>query len=114
MMDLSDGLAKDLDSVTPPGLVAAIDPAAIPISRAARKMSGQTGTEPLHRALCDGEDYELLIVVRARSNQAAFERAWAKRFPALKLTHLGQFVATGHLPEGCLRLSDYHGYEHLS
>lgn len=114
MMDLSDGLAKDLDSVTPPGLVPAIDASTIPISRAAREMSRQTNTNPLHHALCDGEDYELLVVVRGRSNQAAFERAWGKRFPKLKLTHLGHFVAAGRLPRESLRLSDYHGYEHLS
>ena len=114
MMDLSDGLAKDLDSVTPSGLVPAIDATAIPISRAARQMSGQTNTDPLHHALCDGEDYELLIVIRGRSNQAAFERAWRKRFPKLKLNHLGHFVAADRLPAGSLRLSDYHGYEHLS
>ncbi len=114
MMDLSDGLAKDLDSVTPPGLVPALNASAIPISRAARRMSLQTKTDPLHRALCDGEDYELLIVVRGRSNQAAFEWAWRKRFPKLKLNHLGHFVAAGKWPEGSLRLADYHGYEHLS
>jgi thiamine-monophosphate kinase len=114
MMDLSDGLAKDLDSVTPPGLAPALDPGAIPISRAARQMSVATNTDPLYRALCDGEDYELLIVVRGRSNQAAFERAWRKRFPKLKLNHLGHFVAVGQLPGGSLRLADYHGYEHLS
>ncbi|MEO6996159.1 MAG: thiamine-phosphate kinase [Lacunisphaera sp.] len=114
MMDLSDGLAKDLDSVTPRGLVPALQARAVPISRAARQMSVQTNSDPLHHALCDGEDYELLIVVRGRSSQATFERAWRKRFPKLKLNCLGHFVAAGQLPEGSLRLADYHGYEHLS
>jgi thiamine-monophosphate kinase len=114
MMDLSDGLAKDLDSLTPPRLAPALDASAIPISRAARHMSVQTNTDPLHRALCDGEDYELLVVVRGRPNLAVFERAWHQRFPRLKLTRIGHFVAARELPEGSLRLADYHGYEHLS
>ena len=36
MMDVSDGIAKDVQSLTPAGSVAAIAPAAIPVSAAAR------------------------------------------------------------------------------
>ncbi len=111
MMDVSDGLAKDLDSLTPTGLRAALDAALIPISAAARRRTKADKQSPLHHALCDGEDYELLLVVRR--SEDGFERAWRKRFPALKLSCLGKFVRAGHLPAGVLRLSDYHGYEHL-
>jgi thiamine-monophosphate kinase len=114
MMDVSDGLAKDLDSITPAGLAPALNLSAIPISISARRMAQQTKATPLHHALCDGEDYELLIVVRSRTDQSGFERAWRKRFPKLKLSHLGHFVPQGRLPEKSLRLADYHGYEHLS
>jgi thiamine-monophosphate kinase len=85
----------------------------VPISAAARQTTTQTGVSPLHHALCDGEDYELLIVVRARSNQDRFEHDWQKRFPKVKLSPLGHFVSKGNLPEGTLRLADYRGYEHL-
>lgn len=111
MMDVSDGLAKDLDSLTPDGLVPALDALAIPVSPAARRRSRTTGKTPLAHALGDGEDYELLIVVRTRTNK--FERDWRTRFPKLKLSRLGRFVRKNQLPAGALRLADYHGYEHL-
>jgi len=113
MMDVSDGLAKDLDSLTPVGLVPALDAPAIPVSAAARRRAGATKHSPLHHALTDGEDYELLLVVRARADTARFEAAWRKRFPQLPLTRLGRFVRQDQLPAGALRLGDYHGYEHL-
>lgn len=111
MMDVSDGLAKDLASLTPRGLTPALDAAAIPISAAARRLARTTQRTPLHHALGDGEDYELLIAVRPGA--AGFERAWRSRYPNVKLSCLGHFVAAGRLPAAALRLSEYHGYEHL-
>ena len=111
MMDVSDGLAKDLDSLTPEGLVPALDAQAIPVSAAARRCARTSRKTPLAHALGDGEDYELLIVVRAGAGN--FERDWRRRFPKLKLSRLGRFVRKNQLPAGALRLADYHGYEHL-
>ena len=111
MMDVSDGLAKDLDSLTPTGLVPALEASAIPVSAAAGQRAKATKKRPLAHALGDGEDYELLIVIRAGA--AKFERDWRKRFPTLKLSRLGRFVRKNQLPAGALRLADYHGYEHL-
>jgi thiamine-monophosphate kinase len=113
MMDVSDGLAKDLEALTPAGLAPALDASAIPISAAAHRCAAGTRQSPLAHALGDGEDYELLIVVRARARPAEFERAWERRFPRLKLTRIGLFARKGRLPAGALRLADYHGYEHL-
>jgi thiamine-monophosphate kinase len=113
MMDVSDGLAKDLESLTPAGLAPALDAGAIPISAAARRSARQSGRTPLAHALGDGEDYELLVVVRGRSAAPAFERAWQKRFPGVKLTAIGAFAPKNQLPAGALRLADYRGYEHL-
>lgn len=113
MMDVSDGLAKDLESLTPPGLTPALDAGAIPISAAARRSARQSGRTALAHALSDGEDYELLVVVRGRSAAPAFERAWQKCFPGVKLTPIGAFAPKNHLPAGALRLADYRGYEHL-
>lgn len=114
MMDVSDGLAKDLDAITPRGLAPAIRAAVIPISRDAQEIARETKTDALHHALCDGEDYELLIVIRAGANSNAFETAWRKRFPKLKLANLGHFVSKHRVPNDCLHLANYHGYEHLS
>jgi len=112
MMDLSDGLAKDLGSLTPAGLAPALDGAAIPVSTAARQLAQRTGRSPLSHALGDGEDYELVIVVRHQA-AARFERDWRKRFPRVRLTSIGRFVPAEKLPAGALRLADHHGYEHL-
>jgi thiamine-monophosphate kinase len=111
MMDVSDGLAKDLDSLTPAGLAPAIGAEAIPGSGAARTRAKTSKRTPLFHALCDGEDYELLVVVRGEA--ASFERDWRKRFPKLKLSRIGRFVRKSQTPAGALRLADYHGYEHL-
>jgi len=113
MMDVSDGLAKDLESLTPPGLVPALDATSLPISSAARRQAKSSGQSPLHHALGDGEDYELLIVIRGRADLVRLQRVWTNRFPSVPLTHLGRFVNKGKVPAGALNLSDYRGYEHL-
>jgi len=101
MMDLSDGLAKDLPALTPAKTAAALDAAALP---------RRTGCD-LSAALTDGEDYELLFTVNARTDLAALERAWRRKFPRTPLTRIGHFA--GKLPAGALNLDDYRGYEHL-
>ncbi|MBI2513051.1 MAG: thiamine-monophosphate kinase [Opitutae bacterium] len=113
MMDVSDGIAKDLGSLTPPGLVPALVGAAIPISAAAKRMARRSGRAPLAHALSDGEDYELLFIVSGPSDAEEFARAWRRQFPRVQLTKLGVFVPRGELPADALRLGDYHGYEHF-
>jgi thiamine-monophosphate kinase len=113
MMDVSDGLAKDLRSITPPGAKPAIDAAAVPVSTAARRLSARTKKSPLHHALCDGEDYELVFALARTADRAAFEKTWHRAFPRTRLTRIGQFVRAGKLPVNTLNLDDYHGYEHL-
>ncbi len=102
MMDVSDGLAKDLAALTPRGTRPALDHAAIP------RRSGCT----LAAALGDGEDYELLCTVRARADLSSLRRAWRRRFPAVPLTIIGRFVpqsASDPTPEAL----PVTGYEHL-
>ncbi len=113
MMDVSDGLAKDLDSLAPAGLVPALAAAAIPLSAAARRQAKRSGQSPLRHALSDGEDYELLIVIRARADLVRLQRDWEKLFPQVPLTPLGTFVRRGQVPAGALNLTGYRGYEHL-
>jgi thiamine-monophosphate kinase len=113
MMDVSDGLAKDLDSLTPPGLVPALREQSVPVSLAARRRAKRSGQTPLRHALGDGEDYELVIVIRAQADFARLKLDWRKRFPRVPLTHIGNFVSRQRQPAGMLNLSDYQGYEHL-
>jgi thiamine-monophosphate kinase len=103
MMDLSDGLAKDLPALTPAGLEAAVLARALP--RRARA--------DVRAALSDGEDHELLLAVDRQRDPASFAAAWQKAFPRTRLTCIGRFVRRGQLPPEALRLDDYHGFEHL-
>ncbi len=113
LMDLSDGLAKDLLELTPTGLRPALSATALPVSRAARTLAARDGRTALDHALSDGEDFELLFAVAARTDRPAFERAWRTRF-ATPLTCIGCFARTGEPLGDALPLERYHGYEHLA
>ena len=101
MMDVSDGLAKDLHALTPRGTVAALDAAALP---------RRAGCD-VRAALVDGEDYELVLAVSAQADLPGLARAWRRAFPRTALTFIGRFART--LPPGAIDLRAYHGYEHL-
>jgi thiamine-monophosphate kinase len=102
LMDVSDGLAKDLGSLTPPGAFPAIYGGLIPRRRGA----------DLAAALSDGEDYELLFAVDGRFDPYSVAVAWREEF-ALRLTCIGQFVKASRAPRDAVNLKDYRGYEHL-
>jgi len=103
LIDVSDGLAKDLRALAPKGSEPWIDAAALPLRRGAT----------VREALCDGEDYELLFAVAGGSNGAGLERAWRLAFPSTRLTCIGCFGRAGAAPRGGLRLGTLRGYEHL-
>ncbi|MEN3940498.1 thiamine-phosphate kinase [Prosthecobacter sp. SYSU 5D2] len=98
MMDLSDGLSKDLPRMAAAcGLGFELDAKAIP------KNPGCT----LAQALGDGEDYELLLALAPSVTQAQLAD-WKTAFPKLKLTCIGTLVEgmkTGHAIGG--------GWEHF-
>lgn len=103
MLDVSDGLAKDLCPLIPAGCTPALDASALP---------RHAGCD-IRAALCDGEDYELVFSVAAKADLDAFERSWSRTFPRTRLTCIGRFVAEGKRPPEALKLEDYHGFEHL-
>ena len=103
MMDLSDGLAKDLPALTPAGTEAEIAPAALPRRRGC----------DLRAAVSDGEDYELVFAVSGRTDPGKFKQAWRRAFPRTRLSCLGRFVRAGTLSPQSVRLEAYQGYEHL-
>lgn len=92
LMDLTDGLAKDLPSLLAAGHAAQIDLNAIPISVDGHKAAVQSGRSVTEHAFCDGEDYELLFTVRPFVNVGDFSAAWARAFPSVRLSRIGHVV----------------------
>lgn len=82
MMDLSDGLAKDL-----PRLAAA---SAIGYQLDLATLPCHPGCTPAH-ALTDGEDYELLFTVAA-DRSSELSESWCLAFPHTPLTRIGTMV----------------------
>ena len=103
MMDVSDGLAKDLASLTPRGAEPALFEAMLP----------RRGGASTREALCDGEDYELVFAVTGRRSRDRIEARWKRAFPRTRLSCVGRFVRAGDRPPDALNLQDYRGYEHL-
>lgn len=110
MMDVSDGIAKDVQALTPVGLSASILPAALPVSAAAKLAAQRSGQPAWVHALTDGEDYELLFVVRAGTDVAKFGTRWEKSF-SIPLHRIGQF--SKRIEPGHVDWKSLHGYEHL-
>lgn len=110
LMDLSDGLAKDLPALAPRDAVPSLSASAIPISAAARTLAKRDQRPALAHALSDGEDFELVFTVAARADLARFEAAWRKAFPT-RLTRIGRFTRV--VEPGAINLREFHGYEHL-
>ena len=64
MMDLSDGLAKDLSRLcSASGVGARVDLPRVPVAEALRLAAGFLGVDPAELALTGGEDYELLATI---------------------------------------------------
>ncbi|HEY0790271.1 MAG TPA: thiamine-phosphate kinase [Chthoniobacterales bacterium] len=95
MMDLSDGLAKDLPRLARASQTAyRLDVDRLPVNR------GCT----VEQALQDGEDYELLFAV-AREDAVALEAGWPKAFPRL--------TCVGELSAGRVRGARRGGFDHF-
>ena len=84
MIDVTDGLAADLGHIlAESGVGGILRASAIPISDAARSMAGTSN--PLERALQDGEDFELLFTLPPDEG----ERLLAERPIDLALSPIG-------------------------
>lgn len=83
MMDLSDGVARDLPRLAKAsGCGFQLDRAAIPFSEGC----------DVKQALEDGEDFELLFTL---ADDEGLLDAWREKFPELQLTQIGRFVEMG-------------------
>ena len=118
MMDLTDGLAKDLQSMLQAEHSAILELDRIPIADAAHQCAQTSGRSVLEHAFCDGEDYELLFSLDRDENRNSFEADWAKHFPSIPLSCIGRIQAAmenGRLIDAQTNtaLPWMHGFEHL-
>lgn len=114
MIDISDGLSSDLNHICRESKVGAvIDAAALPISEAARELSGRDGKPALEHALHDGEDFELLFTVSA----ADWEKLRSGKLFDAGVTAIGRITADAAVllksPDGATLPLPPGGYEHL-
>jgi thiamine-monophosphate kinase len=103
MMDLSDGLAKDVHALMPRGGAPALFAACMPLRQGA----------DLRAALEEGEDYELLLAVSAGADRGRLEADWKRAFPRVRLTRVGEVARKGRVPAAAIALAGFQGYEHL-
>jgi thiamine-monophosphate kinase len=86
MMDLSDGVAKDLPRMAKAGNVRsfAVESSALPLNKGCN----------VQQALNDGEDYELLFAISPRDSKPLIKK-WSLAFPRVPLTCIGRFLEEG-------------------
>jgi thiamine-monophosphate kinase len=119
MIDISDGLGKDLLSLLAENQIALLDSEKIPTSNDAEKLSRKSGKTPLQHAFSDGEDYELLFTLDSKSNEDQFIQEWYRNFntPLTLIGKIGKKTTEGqstiiniktHLP-----IEYSSGYEHF-
>lgn len=92
MIDVTDGLAKDLPALLPHGSAAAIERERVPISKAAREAAAASGKTAESHAWSDGEDYELLFTFDGKCDPQELPVRWRKRF-GIPLTVIGKIQA---------------------
>lgn len=116
MIDLTDGLAKDLPALLRPGLQAFINRRDLPLRVGVEQLAKASGRQPWQHGLGDGEDYELLFTWRG-SPQDLRER-WSF---ATRVTCIGRLVEAPTPddapwlldPTDFLPLLEEGGYEHF-
>lgn len=120
LMDLTDGIAKDLKLLLPDSSAAAINLEAIPVSADGDMLSKRSGLDPLEHAFCDGEDYELLFTVTKDADLKEFESKWASAFPNVRLSRVGQIIPSSETSKPYLNAATNEvlpwtsGFEHLT
>lgn len=90
LMDITDGLAKDLRELIPDKCAAYLELSKIPLSDAAHQCAKASGRSAMEHAFCDGEDYELLLAIKKGTKLEVFEGQWRQSFPSTPLSQIGQ------------------------
>jgi thiamine-monophosphate kinase len=112
MIDVSDGLAKDLHHICEESRCGAVLYAdAIPISEAAQELAARDGGSPLDHALADGEDFELVFAVSPADGERLLDE---QPVPGIAVARIGEIVAEGYWLQraGSKVPLEPRGYEH--
>ena len=121
MIDITDGLYKDLPELLPETCDVLLNIESLPISKEADHLAQNSEKSALEHALGDGEDYELLFAIDAVQEPSAFIAEWKQHLPATSVTHIGSIV-TSQNPEQAPQFINAQthqpilkgrGYEHL-
>ncbi|HPD15328.1 MAG TPA: thiamine-phosphate kinase [Planctomycetota bacterium] len=114
MIDISDGLARDLHHLLDEsGVGATLWADRIPVSQDALRLAALYGRSPLDHALGDGEDYELLFA----ADPGTAERLLADQPLGVPVTQIGVITEAGAvlaLPDGTERPLEPTGWEHIT
>src|SRR5205823_1468350 len=98
MIDVSDGLAADLNHILEEsGCGAVLVAESIPVSPAAVELSRTSGKTPLQHALGDGEDFELVFTVSPADGERLLNGQPVSRVTLVKI---GECVESGLWMEG--------------
>jgi len=93
MIDVSDGLAADLNHILEESQCGAVlSASAIPISSAAIELSQSSGKSPLEHALGDGEDFELVFTLSPTEGEKLLRE---QTVSGIALTKIGECVESG-------------------
>jgi len=112
MIDISDGLAADLNHILQGSKVGAvIEAEKIPIADAAHELAKRTGKTALQHALADGEDVELQFTMAPEDAERLMgEQSFREPVSAVgRITEWGLLIEQG----GRLRPLKPEGYEHF-
>jgi thiamine-monophosphate kinase len=110
MIDVSDGLSADLNHILEEsGCGAVLAAEAIPVHPDAVELAKRTGKPPLEHALGDGEDFELIFTVDAKTGEKLLAA------PPVPVWKIGECVAESGLwlvEGGVKRVLTPTGWEH--
>jgi len=118
MIDLSDGLAGDLQHICKAsGVGAEVWTDYLPVSRVARLQAkqGDAAKPAVTAALTDGEDFELLFSI-APADAVKLKDQWREAFPETPISCIGKIMEQPgiHLKdEQGIRPLSWHGYDHF-
>jgi thiamine-monophosphate kinase len=113
-IDLSDGIASDLDHICRASNVAAVlESEAIPISDELRALCHVTEDDPLHLALTGGEDYRLLVTADPTATESLRDRIG--NATGCRVSDIGEIVAGEgvglRLGDGTVRILSETGWD---